>query len=56
MAAFQFRFMALVIDVINRHAPSYEMRRQLQPEKTKVRLYILAFYIAAEDVTPPLHS
>ena len=35
-AGFQFRFMALAIDVID---PSNEMRRQLQPNKTKVRLY-----------------
>ena len=34
--AFQFRFMALAID---RRDPSNEMRRQLQPNKTKVRLY-----------------
>ena len=38
-AAFQFRFMALVIDVIYRRDPSNEMRRQLQPNKIKVRLY-----------------
>ena len=38
-AAFQFRFMALSIDVIDRLDPSNEMRRQLQPNKTKVRLY-----------------
>ena len=35
-AAFQFRFMALAID---RCDPSNEMHRQLQPKKTKVRLY-----------------
>ena len=39
MAAFQFRFMALAIDFIDRHDPSSEMRRQLQLNKTKVRLY-----------------
>ena len=38
-ATFQFRFMALAIDVIDRRDPSNEMRRQLQPNKTKVRLY-----------------
>ena len=38
-AAFQFRFMALAVDVIDWHGPSNEMRRQLQPKKTKVRLY-----------------
>ena len=38
-AAFQFRFMALATDVINRRDPSKEMHRQLQPNKTKVRLY-----------------
>ena len=36
-ATFQFRFMALAIDVIDRRDPSNEMRRQLQPNKTKVR-------------------
>ena len=35
-AAFQFRFMALAIDVIDRHDPSNEMRRQLQPNKTNI--------------------
>ena len=39
-AAFQFRFIiAHAIDVIDRRDPSNEMRRQLQPNKTKVRLY-----------------
>ena len=33
-AAFQFRFMALAIDVIDRRDP--EMRRQLQPNKTNI--------------------
>ena len=37
MAAFQFRFMALVVDVIDRCGPSNETRHQLQPKKTKVR-------------------
>ena len=37
-AAFQFRFMALAIDVIDRHDPSNEMCRQLQLNKTKVML------------------
>ena len=36
--AFQFRFMALAIDVIDRRHPS-DVMRQLQPNKTKVRLY-----------------
>ena len=38
-AAFQFRFMALAIDVVDRRDPSIEMRCQLQPKKTKVGLY-----------------
>ena len=38
-AAFQFSFMALAVDVIDRRAPSNKMRHQLQSEKTKVRLY-----------------
>ena len=35
-AAFQFQFMALAIDFIDRRDPSNEKRRQLQPNKTKV--------------------
>ena len=31
-AAFQFRFMTLAIDVIDRRGPRNEMRRQLQPK------------------------
>ena len=31
--------MTLAINVIDRHGPSNEMRRHLQPKKTKVRLY-----------------
>ena len=58
MAAFQFGFMALAV-VIDMRGPSNEMGRQLQPKKTKVRLYIyiyiLAFYIAAKDVLAVLH-
>ena len=38
-AAFQLCFMALAIDVIDRHGPSYEMCRHLQPKKTEVWLY-----------------
>ena len=38
-AAFQFRFMALAIDVINRRDPSNKMHCQLQPKKTKVSLH-----------------
>ena len=38
-AAFQLRFTALAVDVIDRRGPSNEMHRQLQPKKTKVRLY-----------------
>ena len=49
--------MALAVDAIDRHGPSIEMRRQLQPKKTKVRLRILAVYIyvAAKDILPALH-
>ena len=36
MAAFQFR---LAVDVINRCGPSIKMHCQLQPKKTKVRLF-----------------
>ena len=38
-AALKFRFMALAVNIIDRRGPSNEMRRQLQPKKTKVRLY-----------------
>ena len=38
-AAFQFRFMALAIDEIDRRDPSNEMHRQLQPNKIKLRPY-----------------
>ena len=38
-AAFRFRFIALAVNVIDRHGPSNKMRRQLQPKKTKVRPY-----------------
>ena len=51
-AAFQFRYMALAINVIDRRDPSNEMRRQLQPNKTKA---ILALYTAAKDVLATLH-
>ena len=33
------RSMALAINVMHERAPSNEMRTQLQPKKTKVRLY-----------------
>ena len=39
VATFQFRFMALAVDVIDRRGPSNEMCCQLQPKKTKVTLY-----------------
>ena len=52
VAIFQFHFMALVIEVIDRRGPSNEMCRQLQPKKIKVRLYI---YIAAKDILLALH-
>ena len=45
-AAFQFHFMALAIDVIDRRGHSNEMLQRLQPNKTT----ILAVYIAAKDV------
>ena len=38
-AAFQSRIIASAVDVIDRRGPSNEMRRQLQLNKTKVRLY-----------------
>ena len=39
MVAFYFHFIAFAINVIDRRGPSNEMQRQLQPKKTKVRLY-----------------
>ena len=41
---FQFRIVALAIDVIDRRDPSNEVRCQLQSKKTKVRLYISHLY------------
>ena len=38
-ATFQFRLVALAVDVIDRRDPSNEMRRQLQPQKINGRLY-----------------
>ena len=38
-AAFQFCFMALNVDVVNRRGPSNEMHRQLKLKKTEARLY-----------------
>ena len=48
MVAFQFRFMALVVDVIDRRGPSNEMRRQLQPKKRDYGKAILT--VIAKDV------
>ena len=36
---FSVPFIALAIDVINRCGPSNELHHQLQPKKTKARLY-----------------
>ena len=44
-AAFQFRLMALAVDVINRRDPNNEIHCQLQPKKT-----VLFVYIAVKDV------
>ena len=38
-AAFQFCFMALAVDFIDRRGPSSKMCHQLQPKKTKVMFY-----------------
>ena len=38
-AAFHFPFIALAVNVIDGHSSSNEIRRQLLPKKTKVRLY-----------------
>ena len=45
--------MAFAVDVIDSRGPSNETRRQLQPKKTKVRLYQPFTYIAAKDVFLP---
>ena len=37
--------MALAVNVIDRRGPSNKTRRQLQPNRTKVRIYVLAVYI-----------
>ena len=38
-AAFQLRFMAFAINIIDRRGHSYEMRRQFNQKKAKVRSY-----------------
>ena len=43
--AFQFCFMALAVDFIDRCGPSNKMHHQLQPKKTKVKLYYLILFI-----------
>ena len=53
-AAFKFHFMALVIDVIDRHGPSSKMRCHLQP-KVNYGSAVLSMYITAKDVLPALH-
>ena len=53
-AAFQFRFIALAVDVIDSCGPNNEMSCQLQLKKTKVRLS-LAVDIAAKDILTALH-
>ena len=42
--------MALAIDVINRHGPSNDTHRQLQPKKTTVRYVRLAIYIIGKNI------
>ena len=49
-AAFHFRFIALAVDFIDMCGSSNEMRRQLQPKKA-----VLAVYVAEKDVLPVLH-
>ena len=53
MAAFQLCFMALAVDVIDRHAPSNEMCRQLQPKKLKVKNYISHLYSSKRCFSHP---
>ena len=50
-AAFQLSFMAFAVNIINRHGPNNEMRRQLNSKKAKV----LAFYLTTNDILPALH-
>ena len=38
-ASFYFYFIALAVNVIDRHGPSSKKHRHLQPNKTKVKLY-----------------
>ena len=47
--------MNLAVNVIDRRGPSNEMHCQLQLKKAKVRLHVLAIYIAVKDVLPTLH-
>ena len=37
MAAFQLRFRAVAINVVDRHGPSNKMRCQLKPKKAKLK-------------------
>ena len=37
VAAFQLRFIAFAVDVIDRRGPSNKMHSQLKPKKAKVR-------------------
>ena len=53
-AAFQFRFMALAINVIDRHGLSNEMRCQLQPRETKVGN--ISHLYSSKNVLPALHD
>jgi len=52
MAAFQFRFMALAVNIIDRHGSSNQMDHQLQPKKTKVG-YISHLYSSKRRFTHP---
>ena len=42
-AAFQFCFMALAVDAMDRHGPDNEMRHQLQLKKTSVAVFYPSF-------------
>ena len=53
-ATFQFCFMALAVDVIDRRGPSNEMCGHLQPKKTKVTLcYLCTVYSRKIRFTRP---
>ena len=55
MGAFQFHFMAIAVDVIDRRDPSNEMRHQFSTAKEYGKA-VLSVHITAKGVLPALHN